>query len=64
MEKWIGLTRTFEDKAIIVNAKNIAYIEENSDGTSTVVFNYGGGFSVKQNLMSIVEDIKSSVRIP
>ncbi len=64
MEKWIGLTRVQGNSETIVNAKNIAYVEENPDGTSTVVFNYGGGFAVKQSLESIVDDIKSNVRIP
>jgi len=58
MAKMIELTRTFESRKVLINVDNIAYVESNSDGTSTIGFNYGGGFSVFQSIVQVKNIIK------
>ena len=58
MAKMIELTRTFESRKVLVNVDNIAYVESNPDGTSTIGFNYGGGFSVFQSIVQVKNIIK------
>ena len=63
MAKMIGLTRTYENREVIINMDNVAYVEENPDGTCTIGFSYGGGFSVKEGFQEIMKDILAKVEI-
>ena len=62
--RYISVHRKQNEDEVLVVVDSIAYVEDNGNDTSTIVFNYGGGFSVNESYEKITEDLMVNVKHP